>query len=410
MDNKINLSQLTDLFCNVSNLGKGVSTTFVKNFFETIINEVMSGGQVRIKGFGLFKQIIISDRESVDVNTGERIVIHGHQKVSFTPDPELKEFINKPFAGFETVIIDATDTPSVPAQAEKKSAVRKKAVATGNKEDEPVVSNAATIADTNFAATADAAEFQTTDPIVVQHEFQQVVTTENPVNVVEVKRIMRGLRALLIAIIALLAALIVSYCIWPLNLMLHMRKSMESVENVVPVNVSQNNGIANASSAENASDENTADVQNTTDKVAAQVAEDTSNGADNKPNVRASQKTNAQTKSQQKQAEMPIAQNQQEKASSQTNSSTQKSEFTLTEADNLKSLDQFTIKDTTSYRMTNVIITTHVLKSGETLTKVSEKYYGTKKLWPYIAAYNNITDVNSASVGTRLKIPILVNR
>ena len=353
MDNKINLSQLTDLFCNVSNLGKGASTTFVKTFFETIVSEVSSGGQVRIKGFGLFRQIVISDRESVDVNTGERIVISGHQKVSFTPEPELKDFINKPFASFETVLIDASG------------------------QTEPTA-----LKDTPVETVAE------TTPIIVQHEIQSVAPTGSPVDIIEVKRIMRGLRALLIAIIVLLVALIVSYCIWPLNLVHYMRKNMESVEQV-----SSNGENVRVSSVDIVRHDDNAPVQGLADTVHATASQ-----------------SQAQWKSQPKRENEPAAGQRTEKNDVTAAGSVQKSEFTLTEADSNKPLDQFTVRDTTSYRMTNVIITTHVLKSGETLTKVSEKYYGTKKLWPYIAAYNNISNANSASVGTRLKIPILVNK
>lgn len=70
---------------------------------------------VKVKGFGTFKLTEVDSRESVNVNTGERIEIQGHTKVSFTPDTTMKDLINKPFAHFETVIlndgVEFEDTP-----------------------------------------------------------------------------------------------------------------------------------------------------------------------------------------------------------------------------------------------------------------------------------------------------------
>ena len=64
---------------------------------------------VKIRGLGTFKLIDVGSRESVNVNTGERFEIQGHTKVSFTPEPALKDIINRPFSHFETVVLnDAT--------------------------------------------------------------------------------------------------------------------------------------------------------------------------------------------------------------------------------------------------------------------------------------------------------------
>ena len=80
---------------------------FVKSFFE-IISETLQSGEslVKIKGFGTFKIVDVKDRESVDVNTGERIVIEGRSKISFIPDNVMKELVNKPFSQFETVVVN----------------------------------------------------------------------------------------------------------------------------------------------------------------------------------------------------------------------------------------------------------------------------------------------------------------
>ena len=105
MDNKINLSQLADLLSQAGGMSKAASEQFVKNFFDIISQSVLSEGLVKVKGLGTFKLVQMENRESVNVNSGERFTIEGHQKISFIPDADLKERINKPFAAFETVEI-----------------------------------------------------------------------------------------------------------------------------------------------------------------------------------------------------------------------------------------------------------------------------------------------------------------
>ena len=75
------------------------------DFFEIIEEELLKGEQVKVKGLGVFKTVKVEERESVNVNTGERIKINGYVKISFTPDAALKETINKPFAAFETMVL-----------------------------------------------------------------------------------------------------------------------------------------------------------------------------------------------------------------------------------------------------------------------------------------------------------------
>ena len=93
MDKKINLSQLADMLSQQGGMSKSASEQFVKTFFDIISNTVLQEGLVKVKGFGTFKLLQMEDRESVNVNTGERFTIEGHQKISFTPDAELKERI-----------------------------------------------------------------------------------------------------------------------------------------------------------------------------------------------------------------------------------------------------------------------------------------------------------------------------
>lgn len=79
---------------------------YVNSFFSLVDDSLIPEKIVKIKGFGTFKLIDVRDRESVDVNTGERMVIDGHSKISFTPDSTFKDLVNKPFSQFETVVMN----------------------------------------------------------------------------------------------------------------------------------------------------------------------------------------------------------------------------------------------------------------------------------------------------------------
>ena len=106
MATKINLQQLAKTLAQKRNLPQKDAEAFLKTFFDAIIENVTADKMVKIKGLGTFKLIEVQDRESVNINSGERIVIPGHSKLSFTPENALKDLINKPFADFQTVVIN----------------------------------------------------------------------------------------------------------------------------------------------------------------------------------------------------------------------------------------------------------------------------------------------------------------
>ena len=106
MGTKITLSQLAKLLAQKKNISQRKAEAFLRDFFEAIIRNVSSGQSVKITGLGSFRLIEVQERESVNVSTGERIVIPGHTKLSFSPDGSLRDTINKPFADFQTVVIN----------------------------------------------------------------------------------------------------------------------------------------------------------------------------------------------------------------------------------------------------------------------------------------------------------------
>ena len=106
MNERLTIQDLTDLLAAKHSMTKKDAEAFVKEFFLLIEQALESENTVKIKGLGTFKLIDVDSRESVNVNTGERFQIKGHTKVSFSPDANLRDTINKPFAHFETVVLN----------------------------------------------------------------------------------------------------------------------------------------------------------------------------------------------------------------------------------------------------------------------------------------------------------------
>ena len=116
MNEKITLQDIVNLFSQKQGIGKKEADLIVRTMFDLIEEALKTENYVKIKGFGTFKLTEVDARESVNVNTGERFEIQGHSKISFTPDTTMKDLINKPFAHFETVIlndgVELEDTPT----------------------------------------------------------------------------------------------------------------------------------------------------------------------------------------------------------------------------------------------------------------------------------------------------------
>lgn len=104
--NRSSMSILARILAEKNNMTISEAETFIKQMFEVANGVMQADKQLKIRWLGTFKVTSVKDRESVDVNTGERIVIGGRDKITFTPDNILKEIVNKPFAQFETVVVN----------------------------------------------------------------------------------------------------------------------------------------------------------------------------------------------------------------------------------------------------------------------------------------------------------------
>ena len=314
MDNKINLSQLADMLAQAGGMSKAASEQFVKNFFDIISQTVLTEGLVKVKGLGTFKLVQMEDRESVNVNSGERFTIEGHQKISFVPDADLKDRINKPFAAFETVEITEEQADRL------------------NKMEQGQPGETENVTNTN-----------TTDNMAKRNEQEPKAPKETKKEVKEEEK--KSGSVWLKILIAILVIALIIVLLWPV--------------------------IGNKFLKE-------ADKQPVKEKAPAPAA--VQPAPEKKPEAQPATK--------------------QEPA-----------KFTLTKADQDKALPRFTAADTVNYKITGTKATVTMAK-GDMLTTIAEKYYGTKKLWPYIAKYNGLTAkaAKKLPVGYKIKVPELANK
>ena len=137
MEKKYTLQDLSALLAERESLSPEQAEDFVRTFFELTEEGLLKDSFVKVTGFGTFNLVEVSERESVNINTGERFQISGHNKISFTPDGTLRELVNRPFAHFTTVTLNdntpetaleaaeqtADEAPATPAKAETETAV-----------------------------------------------------------------------------------------------------------------------------------------------------------------------------------------------------------------------------------------------------------------------------------------------
>ena len=103
---RISIQEVATILVEKSGLKKRDAERFALTMFDIVKEGLMNDKLVKVKGLGTFKIIDVDARESVDVNTGERVLIEGHDKITFTPDTVMKELVNKPFSQFDTVVLN----------------------------------------------------------------------------------------------------------------------------------------------------------------------------------------------------------------------------------------------------------------------------------------------------------------
>lgn len=170
--NRISIYELARVLILKNGLDRQDAEHFVSSIFSIVRSALERDSVVKIKGLGTFKIIGVEARESVNVNTGERVIIESHGKVTFTPDATMKELVNKPFSQFETVVLN--DGVEFDDMTGGEMASGSETVAEdGLRESDGGVDNVKTGVETVAAAPADEVVERTVGGVGAGHESSQ---------------------------------------------------------------------------------------------------------------------------------------------------------------------------------------------------------------------------------------------
>ena len=370
MNEKLNIQDLIDLLAEKHGMSKKNADSFVKEFFQLIEEALEKDKYVKIKGLGAFKLIDVESRESVNVNTGERFEIQGHTKVSFTPEPALKDIINKPFAHFETVVLNEgtvlEDTPVDSGSEEDEDTEQKvedvvPEVVAGSAVETPEIAEKIDSPVEPEPVEEAVVPVETVASEEVNEERVEVIKTAGPAESSAMKYFIA-----IVALVVLLCAGTVAYLYYP--------DWFDGLSTEPPVEETAGNEVDNAAG-------NTVLM----DSVAIAVKDTVSKKLIAEPVI--------------KQQEAPVAVRQPVVAAA-TSASQPKKE---------KKVEY--VPDSTNYTIAGTQAT-YTIKPGETLTRVALRFYGTKALYPYIVKHNPdvIKKPDNVPAGTTIKIPKLVKK
>lgn len=396
MNEKLNIQDLMDLLAEKHGLSKENADNFVKEFFLLIEESLDKDKYVKIKGLGTFKLIDVDSRESVNINTGERFEIQGYTKVSFAPEPILKDIINRPFAHFESVELnDNTVLDDTPLDSENDDDEQDTPQEIINEPSNEIVADE--LKATVEAPIVEQEQNQFETIIVSDASAEETVVIEKPEAVIEEeKAIEEGIDAVeeipaqelpqamkeedkdastmkyfigIVVFVVVLCGGAVTFMYYP-----------DILDQYIPQSPVEKTEVAKVEK-DVVTDSLTA--KETVEPVKADTVAETLAAA-SKPKETPKESV-AQTAPAKVQA-----------TSAKVQKKTAPAPF---EPDSVG----YTIVGTE---------TTYTIKEGETLTKVALRFYGTKALWPYIVKHNPsvIKNPDNVPFGTKIKIPKLAKK
>lgn len=186
MNEKLSFQHVSDALAQKAGVSKKVADIFTKAFFDTVVDAFYMGEEsVKVKGLGTFKLVEVESRESVNVSNGERIVIPGYKKVSFTPEDGVVEFLSRNTAASE----EQASIEEMSSAAEGTSVVEEAPVVEGTSvvEDTPVVEEAPVVEDTPVVEETPS----------VEDEVETLIQVPEPVNVEEPQDAFSGIDMLI---------------------------------------------------------------------------------------------------------------------------------------------------------------------------------------------------------------------
>lgn len=374
MNDKTTLQELVELLVQRHQITPADAEAFVKAVLNLIEEALERDKYVKIKGLGTFKLIVVEERASVDVNTGERIRIQSHSRISFLPDPALRDLVNKPFSHFETVVLNENthfDDLEETSAGEKEEEEDERgegfevagidAISKEVNESEKIPDREDISRQDNDCKEETVSAQETAAPL--ETESAQVDLSSNKVS---------RLPWCMIASVLLAGVILGGGVIWgflsgrgyiPESFLVSMMEEKKTFSK-------KNDQIADSLAFLKPMSEK---IEKQTDSIPAVVFQDTL-GESVKKQVSSPKSS-------------PV------KEASKT-SSKEKTE---------------SLSDTVEYTISGTKFV-YTLEEGETLVKVALKFYGNKKMWPYLVKHNNdvIKDPNNVSAGLIIRIPTLI--
>lgn len=192
MNEKLSFQHVSDALAQKAGVSKKVADIFTKAFFDTVVDAFYMGEEsVKVKGLGTFKLVEVESRESVNVSNGERIVIPGYKKVSFTPEDGVVEFLSQNTVASE----EQASIEEMSSAAEGTSVVEEAPVVEGTSvvEDTPVVEEAPVVEETPVVEEASVVE----ETPSVEDEVETLIQVPEPVNVEEPQDAFSGIDMLI---------------------------------------------------------------------------------------------------------------------------------------------------------------------------------------------------------------------
>lgn len=457
MDAKLNHSEISALLAKESNISAAKAELYTKAFFDLIIEGLEQDGVVKVNGLGTFKITEVASRGSVNVNTGEKIEIKGHGKLTFIPAETLKEVVNQPFAMFEPVEIDENyqpeevedneneETPVVEVEAEPAAP----SVPVSEIEEEepamPVVEHR-TFVEIEEEVPAMPVEEQHTKieieeevpfveetpaaPVVSQPvvaEVEEPVVEEPVVDVVEEAPAVKEEEPVAAVVEEAPVAKVeepVAETVAPV-----VRNERPSEPVMVKVPPKKKPVVEETPKRKKSRWSvylvavmvvavalilvNRIDVSDTVavedDKKTVQPAMTEQKTKDIVATAQVVKDTVAETKVvAEKEVAMVVAEPEKTAVDAVKVAKNRDGKYRFVMVDELAARDlrSITVADTTHY-VFDGDLARHTLAKRETLARIAYKYYGDKKLWPYIVKYNKIANPKGLKPGRRLRIPRL---
>lgn len=406
MDAKLNHSDLSALLAKQAEISGAKAEAFTKAFFDILLEGLEKDGMVKINGLGTFKVTEVASRSSVDVNTGEKIEIKGHRKLNFLPADALKEKVNQPFAMFEPVEIDDSYVDDSEEGDADDTLTQESATAQTATETEDItpteqgpnvhieLQNTYTDggAPEEVASQSQEAELPATEePAVLENVAEE--TTEQPqaTSATESEKSEMSDEE-------------------PVAATEEREEEQPIAETSAQLEVKNSYPITEPASGETPEKEKSSTLSYTLYILAAILVAVV-------VYFYYSHNSSVQTKQPLVAVATPVAQTTNNTAKQQPATAATVAEpapvpeekpYTFTMLDELaaKSVGSVGRGDTLLY-VADGSIATHTVAADETLVRIALKYYGDKRLWPYIVQHNKLHNPNGLNKGMELQIPRL---